>query len=94
VPQLDERPELWPWNFGRWRAFTHLSKSRRAGFASMLPVPMSEIAAYRREVYPDFDVEDRLEFLDLIGRMDHEFLRLSEELSPTRSDGDDRGAGK
>lgn len=86
VEAIENRPELWPWNGTLWRAWCHLSSSRRGGF-SALPVPVSEVLAYVELRHPDFTVDERMEFLEIVSRLDGVWFKTTEDLKPEKKEG-------
>lgn len=72
-----------PWNEWLWRAWVRLSASRRAGFAA-LPIPVSEIKAYVEFRHPEFNLDEREEFLVAIQELDATWLKVTNELSETK----------
>jgi hypothetical protein len=89
VPELLERPEIEPWNLPMWRAWCYLSGSRRAAFGGAMPIPVSEVEAYLRLRYPDFDVEERMEFLEVISRLDRVYM--DHQADQAKQDNDEKG---
>lgn len=85
---MDTRPDLWPWNVSAWSAWCYLSASRRGGF-SALPIPVSEIESFLRLRHPDYGVDERMEFLEMISRLDAQWFDTTEDLK-----GSDAGPGR
>jgi hypothetical protein len=54
-------------------------------------VPVSEVAAYIAMRHPDFSLEEREEFLELIQRLDDVFLRVTEKKDTTKEPEDGQG---
>jgi len=56
-----------------------LSASRRLGFTEGL-IPVSEVLAYLQLRHPAFDIDERMDFLELIAGLEDRYFRVRQEL--------------
>lgn len=62
-----------------------LSASRRLGFGEG-PIPVSEVRAFLQIRHPDFDVDECMEFLELIAGLEDVYFRVKKEMEPEKDD--------
>ncbi len=47
-------------------------------------MPVSEVESYLRMRHPDFNVDERMEFLECISRLDGQWFKTTEDLKPDK----------
>lgn len=51
-------------------------------------MPVSEVRAYVELRHPDFTVDERMEFLEIVSRLDGQWFKTTEDLKPEKKEGD------
>lgn len=47
-------------------------------------MPVSEVLAYVELRHPDFNVDERMEFLEIVSRLDGQWFKTTEDLKPEK----------
>lgn len=58
-----------------------------------MPIPVSEVESYLRLRHPDFDVDERMGFLETVARLDAQWFETTEDLRPQTKDAGAGGGG-
>ena len=80
VPEMDSKPEIWSWLQSTWNDYGYLIAGRQAGWG-VGPIPPSEVLIYAREMHPDWTLDRKAEFLQLITAMDRKHREFLQDTS-------------